>query len=241
LIDSKPSKTWTRAIVLWGSVGTVILIGVWSYQSGGLCYDLFGAELTADQRIERLRQFFESLGVFAPSAYVMFVTIEVIVAPIPGLMLYAPGGLVFGPWLGGTLAVIGNTLGAGISCLLARSLGNRWIVQFFDAEDVTRVQDRLEERGALLIFLLRLNPLTSSDLLSYAAGFTRISVGRVMLATGLGMAPLCYAQSWLSDSLFQRFPTLIYPLLVASLVYLAVVVVILRRILNQRVTKETTE
>lgn len=215
--------------LLWIAVISVLAAGCWSFYSGGLCYDLFGPDLSADQRIVRLREFFESCGLFAPAAYVVFVTIEVIVAPIPGLMLYAPGGLVFGPWLGGTLAVIGNTIGAGISCLLARSLGNRWLSRFFDSGSVSKAQDRLEQRGALLIFFLRLNPLTSTDLLSYAAGFTRISVWRVMLATGCGMAPLCYIQSWLSDSLFNRFPVLIYPLLIASAVYMVVVILIVRK------------
>ncbi len=157
MIDTNQQKKlpWTLAL-LWIAVISVLAAGCWSFYSGGLCYDLFGSELP---------EFFESCGPFAPAAYVVFVTIEVIVAPIPGLMLYAPGGLVFGPWLGGTLAVIGNTIGAGISCLLARSLGNRWMSRFFDPGAVNKVQDRLEQRGALLIFFLRLNPITHTDLL----------------------------------------------------------------------------
>lgn len=230
--DGQQWKTasWKQG-VLWG-VFLVVLAGIcWSWATGGLCHDLLGSELSAQQRIERLDEFFQSAGWFAPGAYVLFVTVEVVVAPIPGLMLYAPGGLIFGPWAGGTLAIIGNAAGAGLSCLLARSLGTDWIKRFFDTNSVLRVQDRLEKHGPLLIFLLRLNPLTSSDLLSYAAGFTRIAVWKVMLATGLGMAPLCYAQSWLSNSLFRQFPGLIYPLLFASVAYIVVILWIFRKLL----------
>ena len=59
----------------------------------------------------------------APLAYVGCVMLEVLVAPIPGIMLYAPGGVVFGGLMGGFLSLIGNTLGAGIACAAAVGLG----------------------------------------------------------------------------------------------------------------------
>jgi uncharacterized membrane protein YdjX (TVP38/TMEM64 family) len=171
-------------------------------------------------------------SVLGPVAYVMLITAEVIVAPVPGIMLYAPGGLMFGPWLGGALAIIGNTLGAGISCVLARTIGQRWLQTMAVSESVQTLQTTLQQRGFWLILLMRLNPLTSTDLLSYAAGLTRIPVLHVMLATGLGMTPLCLVQSWLSDSIFHRWPSLLWPLMVAGGCYVIVVVWILVRMLR---------
>jgi len=171
-------------------------------------------------------------SVLGPIAYIGLVTAEVIVAPVPGIMLYAPGGLMFGPWLGGLLAIVGNMLGSGISCVLARTIGQRWLQKMAVSETVETLQGTLEERGFWLILLMRLNPLTSTDLLSYAAGLTRIPVTHVMLATGLGMTPLCLAQSWLSDSIFHRWPSLLWPLLVAGVCYVIVVAWILVRMLR---------
>ncbi len=74
------------------------------------------------------------------------------------------------------------------------------------------------------------NPLTSSDLVSYAAGFTRIPIWKVMFATMLGMAPLCFAQAWLAESLFVAYPWLLYPLLVTGAVYVIAIVVVIRRL-----------
>ena len=99
---------------------------------------------------------------------------------------------------------------------------------------MSRLQTALEKDGSRLIVMLRLNPLTSTDLLSYAAGFTRIPIHRVMLATGIGMAPLCFLQSWLSDSLFNKWPWLLWPLLGLGVVYLIVVVVVITRLLLDR-------
>lgn len=216
----------------WLVLVAILLTTLVSWCTDGIVAKLLDSELSASERVLVLQHFFHEAGFFAPLAYVMFVVAEVIVAPIPGLMLYAPGGLIFGPWLGGFLAVIGNTIGAGISCALARSAGSRWLEKISANTSMEKLQEQLNHHGFWMIFLLRLNPLTSTDLLSYAAGLTRIPTWHVMLATGLGMAPLCFVQSWLSDGVFNRWPGLIWPLMIAGLLYLAAVTVILARMLQ---------
>lgn len=224
-------RTLFRRLPLLIPLLLVLLIG-WSWQTQGIVYDLFGGDIDATSRVERLKQYFVSFGVFAPLVYVFFVVVEVVVAPIPGLMLYAPGGIVFGPALGGTLSLIGNIIGAGIACAVTRSLGINWLTRFFEPDKLERAQNEIETRGVLLIFLLRLNPLTSSDVVSYAAGLTRIPIWKVMLVTGCGMAPLCFAQAWLAEGLITAFPGLIYPLLIACGIYVICVVIVVRRVLR---------
>ena len=65
-------------------------------------------------------RFFDRSGVAAPLAYVGFVTVKAVVAPIPGTMLHAPGGVIFGGFLAGLLSLAGNVIGAGIACQLDR-------------------------------------------------------------------------------------------------------------------------
>lgn len=219
---------WLTLTVLLGSVFA-------SWNSGGIVADLLSSQLTSADRIERLQVFFRDAGMWAPLAYVVFVVAEVVIAPIPGLMLYAPGGLIFGPWYGGWLALLANMIGSGLACSLTRSLNHRWLARLTGHESMERLHSELERRGLKMIVLLRLNPLTSTDLLSYAAGFTRIPVYQVMLATGLGMSPLCFAQSWLSDSIFHRWPQLIWPLVACGVIYLIVVVFVLVRMVRRSV------
>ncbi|MEZ6059635.1 MAG: VTT domain-containing protein [Planctomycetaceae bacterium] len=204
----------------------------WSWFSHGIVFDLFGRDINAAARIDLLKDYFRQFGAFAPLVYFVFVTIEVVVAPIPGLMLYAPGGIIFGPVTGGAIALAGNVAGAGIACSVARTFGHGLLARWFEPAGLERVQRAVEKRGGWLILLLRLNPLTSSDIVSWAAGLTRIPVWRVMFATAFGMAPLCFAQAWLADGLLTAFPKLIYPLLIACGVYAAIVVVVLRNVVR---------
>jgi uncharacterized membrane protein YdjX (TVP38/TMEM64 family) len=219
----------------WCFLALLIAIFAGSWSSGGIVADLLQTTMTASERVERLQAFFHSVGALAPFLYVGFVVVEVVIAPIPGLMLYAPGGMIFGPWYGGLLALAGNVIGAGIACQLVRSLGTRWCNCLVGDETVEKLQQALERRGLWLIILLRVNPLTSTDLVSYAAGLTRIPVLHVMLATGISMAPLCLAQSWLSDSIFKQWPQLLWPMMIAGAVYLVAVVAIVAKLLRRPV------
>lgn len=212
----------------WSILLISIIAFAWSISTEGIAYDLLRPGLDATEKIQRLRQFFAEFGLLAPVVYFVFVVAEVIVAPIPGLMLYAPGGVIFGGLLGGTLSLAGNVVGAGIACSISRSFGDAWLVRCFSAAKVAATQTRLERFGGRLIFFLRLNPITSSDLVSYAAGLTRIPVTTVMLATGLGMAPLCFAQAYFAESMLQAFPKLIYLLTALCIVYFLFVIAAIR-------------
>jgi uncharacterized membrane protein YdjX (TVP38/TMEM64 family) len=179
-----------------------------------------------------VQAYFSAWGVLAPVAYVGIVTIEVIVAPIPGLMLYAPGGILFGGFWGGLLSLVGNVIGAGVACQIMRLFGRKRIDRLLSSGKFDKYEQRLSRAGVWIVLAMRINPLTSSDLVSYAAGLTRIPIWKVLLGTLLGMAPLCWAQAYLAEELLDAFPSLIYPLLGLCLVYAVIVVIVMRKLLT---------
>ena len=217
-------------ILAWVALLLSLAIAYFSWQEGGIVRVVLATEIPAASKIEKIRNFFESFGQAAPLVYVLCVTIEVIIAPLPGLILYGPGGFVFGGFKGGLLSLLGNTLGSGICCAALRSLGSEWMRKFFSEHKIASIQERLELNGVWLIFLLRVNPLTSSDLVSYAAGLTRIPIWKVMTATAFGMAPLCFAQAYFAEGVMHRYPWLLYPLIAFCVIYLVAFILILIRI-----------
>jgi uncharacterized membrane protein YdjX (TVP38/TMEM64 family) len=166
---------------------------------------------------------------FAPVAYVAAVTVEVLVAPIPGTLLYAPAGAIFGGLAGGTLSLIGNVAGAAIAAWLGRALGASWVARRLAGRDAQALRDRLARQGVWVVFLLRVNPLTSSDIVSYAAGAFGVPVRRVALGTLAGMAPLCYLQAYLAATLFELLPGSGLLLLVLGAAYVAILAAVLLR------------
>ncbi|HAD60101.1 MAG TPA: hypothetical protein DCG12_12725, partial [Planctomycetaceae bacterium] len=84
----------------WVLLALFVGLLAWSWFSEGIVHELLSGDLTAKQRVQRLKQFFDGFGSLGPLVYLVFVVVEVVVAPIPGLMLYAPGGIIFGPLVG---------------------------------------------------------------------------------------------------------------------------------------------
>jgi uncharacterized membrane protein YdjX (TVP38/TMEM64 family) len=112
-------------------------------------------------------------------------------------------------------------------------LGDR-AEQYLARSALAPYEARISERGAWVVFLLRVNPLTSSDLVSYAAGLTRLHVSKVMLGTCAGMAPLCFGQAYLAEGLLTAVPLLIYPLVAACVLYALTVMWVLSRLLARQ-------
>ncbi len=231
-IESNP--LFMRKLVF--GVSCVLLLGLlaWSYRTDGIVAALLQPGASADQRVESLRTFFQGWGALAPVVYVGFVTIEVVVAPIPGLMLYAPGGLVFGGFWGGLLSLVGNVLGAGIAAEMMRTFRGDRVQRLLSKPKIRALVERLSDAGAWVIFALRVNPLTTSDLVSYAAGLAGIPTWKVMLGTFFGMAPLCFVQAYLANELFRVVPWLIYPLILLCVAYAGIALYVVRRYLWQQ-------
>ena len=219
--EHAPRPTWLRR---FGPVVAITLAagwGVWSYTTGGLMFVLVQAALHGEDAVAQLRTLVLSAGAFAPLVYVAAVTIEVVVAPIPGTLLYAPGGAIFGGWWGGTLSLAGNVLGASLATWLASMFGAR-VLSARDWPRLAEYGERVRRRGIIVVLLLRINPLTSSDLVSYAAGLAGVPVWRVAVGTAIGMAPLCYAQSFAAEWIFRVLPGSGVILLVSAIAYVVV-------------------
>jgi uncharacterized membrane protein YdjX (TVP38/TMEM64 family) len=216
-----------------GVFASVIVLTFWSFTARGLAYTLLSGDLSAAEKIRLLQEYFATLGAAAPLAYVAMVTGEVVLAPLPGAMLYAPGGIIFGGFWGGLLSLTGNVCGAGIACQLMRTFGRPYLERAMDRGTLRKYESRLAQSGVWIVFLLRVNPLTSSDFVSYAAGATTMPLWKLMLGTFLGMAPLCWMQSYLADEILTAFPKLLYPLVAACALYTIVVVLVVRKMMQQ--------
>jgi uncharacterized membrane protein YdjX (TVP38/TMEM64 family) len=219
------ASRWAGLAVALVALGT---LGWWSFEPGGFVFALVETTSSGTDSLTVLRDYLATWGALGPIVYVLLVTVEVLVAPIPGTLLYAPGGAIFGGFLGGSLSLAGNVIGAGLACVISKFWGEP-IARSFDSGRLRSIRHALAARGLWLILLLRINPLTSSDLVSYAAGLVGVPVWKVTVGTLVGMAPLCYAQAYLADRLFRVLPGSGLAVMVLALAYAAAVVCIVVR------------
>jgi uncharacterized membrane protein YdjX (TVP38/TMEM64 family) len=179
---------------------------LYSYWTAGFVYVLASGTPGQGPWLDRVREAVAGWGRLAPLVYTLAVVVEVIVAPIPGTLLYAPAGAIFGGFVGGSLSLAGNVIGAAICCVIGQMIGGRVLARRVDGSKLDRYRTLLEQRGMWLVLLLRLNPLTTSDLVSYAAGVAGVPAWKVALGTLFGLAPWCYLQAYFAEQVFEVVP-----------------------------------
>ncbi len=119
------------------------------------------------------------------------------------------------------------TLAAAISFWLARALG-RGPVEALVGKAGLESADRWFERwGAYAVLVALLVPVVSFDVISFAAGLTRMRFGGFLAATAAGAAPATFVYSYLGE----RAPQYVWVLLVAFGIVVAgaVVAAVVRR------------
>ena len=166
----------------------------------------------------------DSYGAAAPALFVLLVIIEVVTAPIPPFILYTTAGFLFGSFWGGTLALLGNILGATIAFLFARHYGRRFIEKKIPKKQLKRFDHYSITYGGLAVFLLRVNPFTSSDIVSYIAGLTNMRYHALLIGTTVGLAPIVYTQTFIGNDILQANPLLSLAYIWISIAYLVAIV-----------------
>jgi uncharacterized membrane protein YdjX (TVP38/TMEM64 family) len=230
-VEAAPARSGSRGVawILTALAAAVCGWAWWSYGSGGLIRALLDSSPGSAGSLAAIRAAIERTGPYGPAVYVLAVVAEVMIAPLPGTLLYAPAGAIFGGALGGTLSLAGNTIGALLAAAVARLLGQR-LTRLIEQSKFERYAELIRRRGVLVVVLLRINPLTSSDLVSYAAGIVGLSPWRVGLGTLVGMAPLCYAQAYAAEAIFEWLPGAGWVVLLFGVAYAAVVIALLVRL-----------
>jgi uncharacterized membrane protein YdjX (TVP38/TMEM64 family) len=146
-----------------------------------------------------LREYLRGFGLWAPLVSVALMQVQAVIAPLPSFPLMYANGLLFGTLWGGLLSWASILVSALVCFGLARLFGRPLVERVVSPAALARADRHLARLGPLSLFAARLIPLTSFDLLSYAAGLTPMRLGPFCLATGLGMTPAIFLTAAAAD------------------------------------------
>jgi uncharacterized membrane protein YdjX (TVP38/TMEM64 family) len=137
----------------------------------------------------QMRSELDSLGAAAALVLVGIALVHAIV-PFPAEFPTAAAGFVFGFAIAFPLMVVAWTLSCLVAYALARGIGPPLLDRLAGKERM-EATDQLIARGGWPILLAgRLIPVVPYNLVSYAAGATRVPLGRFTWTTAVGVAPL---------------------------------------------------
>lgn len=140
---------------------------------------------------EKMLFIIKGLGFWGPVAIVFLIAIAIIISPIPSAPIAIISGVLYGHTLGGIYVVLGALTGALTAFFIARKLGRDYVHGKLNSYFTVRMVGS-QNVLMLIVFVTRLIPFLSFDVISYAAGLTQLSWLRFFTATLLGIIPVSF-------------------------------------------------
>ncbi len=140
---------------------------------------------------DRLGTWLEELGLWGPAAVIALMTTAILVSPLPSAPIALASGAIYGHFWGGLYVLAGSQLGAMAAFGLSRVLGHDMLRDLLG--DRLRVGLAGSQNFLMgTVFVSRLLPFISFDIVSYAAGLTILTFWRFAFATLAGIIPASF-------------------------------------------------
>lgn len=195
--DISPARTRRRHIVRLVVFATLLL---------GLFY-LVAVTRVVD--VEDVRRTIAATGPVAPLTYIVVSAVLGAVF-VPGPILAAGSGALFGPVLG-LFVTLGATVGtAVITCLIGRRAGRDSARALLGADRADRLDQLIERRGLWAVVGQRFIPGISDALASYAFGAFGIPLWQIAAGAFIGSVPRAFVYTALGASISDLSSPLAY-------------------------------
>ena len=171
-----------RRLLLLGLLAVLFLAFVWP--------GLSGVQQILPEP-DTIQHWIDAAGLFGPVLVVTLMTLAIVASPLPSAPIALAAGAAYGVTLGTILIVTGAELGALIAFLLARGLGRPFVERHL-GERLGAGLLGSQNMLTLLVFGSRLLPFVSFDMMSYAAGLSKLHLWRFALATLAGIIPTSF-------------------------------------------------
>lgn len=176
----KPLTDWIGSHLrwVWGGAGIAMALLAWHY----------GPALWALARDEAaLEQAMAELGWWGPLALVAINILQIVIAPIPGYVMQAAAGYLYGPFWGGVWGSLGLVAGAMLAMGLARTFGRPLVERLSGADRLARWERLTFSTSTVVWFVILIAP--TGDLPYFMAGLARVSFWKIVALTLLIRVP----------------------------------------------------
>lgn len=130
----------------------------------------------------------EVIGPYGPAGVITGQLVQVIIAPIPPVTPVA-SGILYGPWYGMILSVIGAAAGSVLAVFLSRRYGRPVVEKFVSDSVMERFDSLTEKTGFTPFVILFVLPGFPDDALCFIAGLTKLNWRLLALIASLGRIP----------------------------------------------------
>lgn len=134
-----------------------------------------------------------------PAALIAFMAAALVAVPVTLLILVA--ALVFGPFIGGVVALSGSLLSALAGYALGSYLGRSAVERMTGG--LERLSRRFARHGILTVVTVRIVPVAPFAVINLFAGASHLRLRDFMIGTAIGMTPAIVAMSIFAEGLIS--------------------------------------
>lgn len=147
---------------------------------------------------EKLIVFIKELGLIGPITIIFLIASAIIISPIPSAPVALVSGALYGHTFGTIYVVLGALLGALLAFMISRKLGYDYINKKLHHRMPVKIVGS-QNTLMMIVFVTRLAPFISFDVISYAAGLTKLTYSRFIIATLMGVIPISFVLAHLGS------------------------------------------
>jgi uncharacterized membrane protein YdjX (TVP38/TMEM64 family) len=155
----------------------------------------------------KVQEFVTRFGSWAPLATILLQVAQVLLAPIPGQVIDAVNGYLFGAAWGTFYSLVGVIAGSGLAMALARHFGRPWAERLIKRETLERLDGYSRQRGALFLFLVFLFPFLPDDVACFLAGLTLLPLPELIVLAAIGRLPGIFVANFVGANTAALTPT----------------------------------
>ncbi len=183
----------------------------------------------------QLQAWITDIGPYGPAAIVTLMTIAIVASPLPSAPIAVTAGAAYGHYWGTAYVIAGAELGALAAFFIARFLGHDVVKGWFGGKISL---GWLGSQNAMMgfVFVSRLLPFISFDIISYAAGLTSIAFWRFAVATLAGVIPSSFLLAHFGDEMTtgESSRIMISVIALGGLTLVPVLIAVVKRIQHSR-------
>jgi len=206
----------------------IIILITYNYFSHGFIYDI------TKQDLQSTIDFIKSFGELSWLIYLLTIILEVIIAPISSIILNIAGSVIFGSFIASMLTIIATFVGNTIAFFIAKNYGHAYLENLISKEKQEIFHSYSNKYGPFFLFILRLNPITSTDLFSYLAGIIGMKFKNFIISTMLGVIPMILFLSYFGEVILKDNPFLKLLFIIITMIYIIIFLYFILKVTNAK-------
>ncbi len=128
-----------------------------------------------EDKINGLVQIIGDTGAWGMVVYVLIQVLQVVILPLPAVVCYVPGAIIWGAPMATLLASVGVIIGSVISYFIGRIWGKKAVIWIAGKETTEKYSAYFGKRGKGIFVIMQILPFFPDDILCMIAGLTSMN------------------------------------------------------------------